>query len=165
MNGYSGALHILAVSERGVQCATSEGEAFWLPRSGHVQWARPPQPGAVVTAIVPGWLAAKHRQLVGDVAYESVRHANTRKEDQMSNSRDNSGALFRVADDEKKTDKWPDYKGDATIHGHKFWVSAWIKTSATTGKKFMSLAFRPAEERTEAPKAKAPAMVDNEIPF
>jgi hypothetical protein len=43
----------------------------------------------------------------------------------------------------------PDYRGDATIHGHKFWVSGWIKE----GKKgkYMSLAPRDAGEAGSKP--------------
>lgn len=44
-------------------------------------------------------------------------------------------------------------RGAATIHGRKFWVSGWIKTSEKSGQKFMSLAFRPKEEAKPASRA------------
>jgi hypothetical protein len=44
-----------------------------------------------------------------------------------------------VADDEKKTDKWPDYKGDVLINGVKWWVSGWVRPSEKSGKKFLGL--------------------------
>jgi hypothetical protein len=160
------ALHILAVTDKGVQCATaaSTDSPFWLPRGRYVEWAHPPQPGRLVTAIVPEWLASRHRQLVGDVAYECVRHADKQKETTMSDRAEDagSGALFK--NDKKEKPSHPDYRGDVTIHGRKFWISAWIKEGQKG--KYMSLAFRPAEEQTEA-KAKQPsrAMADDSIPF
>ena len=52
-------LHIVGMSDRGVQCATqnSTGWSFWLPREGHVQWVHPPEVGSLMTAFVPEWLA------------------------------------------------------------------------------------------------------------
>ena len=40
---FTGALHILAISERGIQCATvADPETpFWLPRSNYVTWVQP----------------------------------------------------------------------------------------------------------------------------
>ena len=55
--------------------------------------------------------------------------------------RDGQGSLFK--NDEKKTDKHPDYRGDCTINGQKFWISAWIKTGKNG--KFMSLNLQPKE--------------------
>ena len=72
------------------------------------------------------------------------------------------GALFKNEDKEKPSH--PDYKGDVTIHGRKFWISAWLKTSEKTGKKFMSLALRPANEQNGATKQKS-AAADDAIPF
>ena len=65
--------------------------------------------------------------------------------------RDNSGALFK--NDRKESDKHPDYKGDLTIGGQDYWLSAWIKKSST-GKSFMSLAVTPKERREEKPTTK-----------
>jgi hypothetical protein len=169
-------LHVSALTARGVQVlAPGSDLAFWLPRNG-VTWQPAPAVGAVSMVAIPHWLAAKHQQLIqlrNDVASPPCvgQHANTRKENQMANSRDNSGALFRVADDEKKTDKWPDYKGDILLEGVKWWVSGWVRTSEKTGKKYLSLALRKAEEQPAKPKPPArewqrPAADDpDSIPF
>ena len=61
------------------------------------------------------------------------------------------GALFK--NDKKEKPSHPDYKGDVTIHGKKFWISAWLKTSDKTGKRYMSLAFRRADEDQPAAPA------------
>ena len=77
---------------------------------------------------------------------------------------DGNGALFK--NDKKEKPLHPDHRGDAMIKGRKFWISAWIKTSEKSGQKYMSLAFREADEQAAAKlKSKpAPAAVD-EIPF
>lgn len=48
----------------------------------------------------------------------------------------NRGVLFRNED--KKTDKHPDYTGKINIEGAEFRLAGWIKTSKS-GKKFLSL--------------------------
>ena len=60
-----------------------------------------------------------------------------------------TGALFK--NDKREKDTHPHYRGDCTIHGKKFWVSAWIKEGQKG--KYMSLAFRRADEKDEKPSA------------
>lgn len=57
--------------------------------------------------------------------------------------REGQGSLFK--NDEKKTDKHPDYRGDCTVGGAKYWLSAWIKTGKNG--KFMSIALQPKEDQ------------------
>lgn len=57
--------------------------------------------------------------------------------------RDNSGALFK--NDKKVRDNQPDYTGKAVIDGTEYRLSAWIK-EAKSGRKYMSLAFTPADQ-------------------
>jgi hypothetical protein len=74
------------------------------------------------------------------------------------------GALFKNLKKEKPTH--PDYQGDCTIHGKKFWMSAWIKEGQKG--KYMSVAFRQAEDKPAEtkPKPKTPATADDtDIPF
>jgi hypothetical protein len=79
-----------------------------------------------------------------------------------SNHQDGRGAIFKNAKKEKDTH--PDYRGDLTIEGRKFWVSGWIKDSK--GGKFLSLALRPAEgEHTRNGQRPAQSAVDDAIPF
>jgi hypothetical protein len=70
--------------------------------------------------------------------------------------RDMSGVLFKNTD--KKTEKHPDYQGEAYVNGTQYRLAAWIKT----GKKgkFMSLAFSiPRESKAEAAKPRDEDMI------
>ena len=56
--------------------------------------------------------------------------------------RDNSGVLFK--NDKKESEKHPDYKGNLTVDGKDYWLSAWVKEGK--GGKFMGLALSPKDE-------------------
>jgi len=77
--------------------------------------------------------------------------------------RTNSGVLFKNED--KATDKHPDYGGSINVDGIDYWLSAWIKT----GKKgkFMSLSVKPKVGLVNVPPKAAPraAEIDDDIPF
>ena len=87
------------------------------------------------------------------------------------------GVLFKVPDD-KKTSKGPGYRGEATIRGQKYRVSAWVQKSQQ-GRFYMSLSFQKddgeyeAKKRSQAPlerdesgqKLKHEASEDDGIPF
>jgi len=75
--------------------------------------------------------------------------------------RDNSGVLFK--NDKKESEKHPDYKGNLTVDGKDYWLSAWIKEGK--GGKFMGLALSPKDEAPlRAPPAKT-KFVDEDLPF
>jgi len=86
--------------------------------------------------------------------------------------RDNSGALFK---NEKKLEaganpKLPDYRGDITIAGQSYELSAWIKTMRN-GKKMMSLSAKPKGSSIPqgfepAPEKPAePLITDDDVPY
>jgi uncharacterized protein (DUF736 family) len=60
----------------------------------------------------------------------------------------NSGALFKNED--KESEKHPDYRGSINVGGTDFWLSAWLKTSKK-GTKFMSLSVQPKNGAAKAP--------------
>ena len=64
--------------------------------------------------------------------------------------RDNSGVLFR--NDKKDNDRAPEYKGNLTVNGQDYWLSAWIKEGKSG--KFMGLALSPKEQ--QAPQKTKP---------
>lgn len=76
---------------------------------------------------------------------------------------DNSGALFR--NKRRETENHPNHTGQATIGGVAYWINGWIKEK--DGERYFSLAFKPREERKEAPRpSREPAVaMDDEIPF
>jgi hypothetical protein len=59
-------LTVRALTDKGVQCSIGDGEAFWLPRNGHVKWQEEPAAGKQMSALIPGWLVPKHRQLADE---------------------------------------------------------------------------------------------------
>jgi len=90
-------------------------------------------------------------------------------------NKDNSGALFK--EEEKKSEKHPDYKGNCLVNGERMYIAAWINESQG-GKKYMSLSFTAPstdakyskEDSTATPapafsKPQATAKADDDLPF
>ena len=77
--------------------------------------------------------------------------------------RDNSGVLFK--NDKKDKPTAPDYKGNITVDGKPYWLSAWIKDGKSG--KFMGLALSPKDEvNTSSPKKKSGFDdMESDIPF
>jgi uncharacterized protein (DUF736 family) len=75
----------------------------------------------------------------------------------------NSGALFK--NNEKATDKHPDYRGTINVEGTEYWLSAWIKKSKA-GTMYMSLSVKVKEEKI-APPLKPNGFEDmkDDLPF
>jgi uncharacterized protein (DUF736 family) len=61
--------------------------------------------------------------------------------------KDMSVSLFK--NEQKQTDRHPDYSGTATINGVEMFMDAWIKT-ADTGRKWMSFSFKAKEKQAKA---------------
>jgi hypothetical protein len=64
--------------------------------------------------------------------------------------RDNSGVLFKS--DNRDNERAPHYKGNITVDGKDYWLSAWIKEGKSG--KFMGLALSPKEQ--QAPQKTKP---------
>jgi hypothetical protein len=81
--------------------------------------------------------------------------------DNKQNQRDNSGVLFRS--DKKDNDRAPDYKGNITVNGQDYWLSAWIKEGKSG--KFMGLAVSPKEDYQPKQAPKKASFADEDLPF
>ena len=75
--------------------------------------------------------------------------------------RDNSGVLFRS--DKKENDRAPDYKGNITVGGQDYWLSAWIKEGKSG--KFMGLAVSPKEDYQPKQAPKKTSFDESDLPF
>lgn len=84
----------------------------------------------------------------------------------MAYDNNNSGALFKN-DDKREGKKDPDYRGQAEVDGVLYWLDAWINESKKDGRKFMSVKFKPKEQRAGKPKPSEKPVegFDDEIPF
>lgn len=77
---------------------------------------------------------------------------------------DNSGALFK--NDRKEQDRHPDMKGNATINGVEYWLSAWTKTGQRG--KFLSISFQKKDVAASAKPVKKVTLevdLDDDIPW
>ena len=75
--------------------------------------------------------------------------------------RDNSGVLFR--NDKRENEKAPNYKGNITVGGQDYWLSAWIKEGKSG--KFMGLAVSPKEDYQPKQAPKKASIADEDLPF
>ena len=85
-------------------------------------------------------------------------------ENNKSMQRDNSGVLF--SNDKKDNERAPHYKGNITVDGKDYWLSAWVKEGKSG--KFMGLAVSPKEEYKPKPSERSKATgFDNaeDLPF
>lgn len=74
----------------------------------------------------------------------------------MKNSfepKEDSGNLFKIKDDDRKGETWPQYEGEFKLRcphcqqASLGWVKAWIKETKS-GAKFFSLAFKHRQKKT-----------------
>jgi hypothetical protein len=75
--------------------------------------------------------------------------------------KDNSGVLFK--NDKKESGNQPDYKGNITVNGVEYWLSAWIKEGKSG--KFMGLAVNPKDAQQTPRKVSPKDIPDEDIPF
>jgi uncharacterized protein (DUF736 family) len=75
----------------------------------------------------------------------------------------NSGVLFREQD--KKSEKHPDFTGSINVEGKDYWLSGWVN-EANSGKKYFKLSVKPKDSQASKPAPKQSNSFTNEdIPF
>jgi hypothetical protein len=75
--------------------------------------------------------------------------------------KDNSGVLF--SNDKREKETAPHYKGNITVAGVDYWLSAWVKEGKNG--KFLGLAVNPKDAQPPASNPRK-AVIDNDlIPF
>ena len=92
----------------------------------------------------------------------------------MAYDNTNSGMMAR--NENRKTDKHPEFSGSINVEGREYWLSAWVNEGKPggkmEGKKYFSIKLNPKEAR--APASGAPARMerpsfndglDDDIPF
>ena len=78
--------------------------------------------------------------------------------------KDNSGVLF--SNDKREKETAPHYKGNITVAGVDYWLSAWVKEGKNG--KFLGLAVNPKDSQPPAsnPRKVSSKDIDNDlIPF
>jgi len=80
----------------------------------------------------------------------------------MMTDRDNSGALFK--NDRKEKEGHPDYRGEITVAGTAYWISAWLNQSQK-GTKYMGLKVTAKEEMPAKPEPSPTNDLDDDLPF
>lgn len=162
---------VIEARGRGVQVVLGSTDAppFWLPRKHPaVIWSKEPAPGEAVTVQIPQWLVSKHGQLLSLRHQRSISFAAPvdldpiKSKERIPMANDMTGALFK--NDKKEKPSHPDYRGDVTIDGRKYWLSGWIKEGQKG--KYLSLSVRPAEDRTDDRRQQSDRQrPDETIPF
>lgn len=88
----------------------------------------------------------------------------------MAYDNSNSGVLFKN-EEKREGKKDPDYRGQAEIAGGLYWLDAWINEAKKDGKKFLSVRFKPKDDRTAKkeiaamPATPTPKAFSDDIPF
>lgn len=67
----------------------------------------------------------------------------------MTYDNTNRGVLFK--NEEKKSDRGPDYSGSLNVGGEEYFLDAWIKTSQS-GRKFMSVSIKLKTQQSHSGK-------------
>ena len=78
-----------------------------------------------------------------------------------ANRKDNSGVLF--SNDKREKETSPHYKGNITVAGVDYWLSAWVKEGKNG--KFMGLAVNPKDAQPPAANPRKAVIDDQDVPF
>jgi hypothetical protein len=78
--------------------------------------------------------------------------------------RTNTWNIFKVKDEDRKSDSHPSYSGYINVNGTEYNLSGWIREAKTTGSKFVGGNVSEKEDKPSNP-ATNQVKQDEEIPF
>lgn len=82
--------------------------------------------------------------------------------EQYDNS--NRGAIWN--NDQKKTDKHPDFSGSINVDGKEYWLSGWKKKQGQSDRApLVSFSVRPKDYKDSQPVSSPAQQIDDEIPW
>ena len=76
--------------------------------------------------------------------------------------KDNSGSIW--VNDRKEQDTHPDRTGSAKIGGVDYWVNGWLRKT-NDGKPYLSLSFKPKQDKPAANNRSRAEELSDQIPF
>src|SRR5262245_18594540 len=76
--------------------------------------------------------------------------------------KDNSGSVW--VNDRKEQDTHPDRTGSAKIDGVDYWVNGWLRKT-NDGKPYLSLSFKPKQDKPAANNRSRAEELSDQIPF
>jgi hypothetical protein len=149
---------VIAVSEHAVQVTLEDNSpAFWLPRR-KVEWRGALEPGAMVSADIPRWMALKHTQLIASrMSTQKVLDLHPVELDPEKANREGSlpmadnypadvGKGFLSRDDKHEPgSKRPEFSGKISVHGVDYRLVAWVREK--DGKRYFSLSVSEFQQR------------------
>lgn len=85
----------------------------------------------------------------------------------MKSHHENNDEAVLFPNEDKQSERSPDFKGQGKIGSQHYWVSAWKKTSRDGTKKYLSLSFKPkqAKDIKGAVQQVAKESIDDEVPW
>jgi len=77
----------------------------------------------------------------------------------------NRGAIWK--NDDRKSDKHPQYKGSINVAGVEYWLSAWVGNKDNAKAPALSFSVQAKEEQAKPAKAAQTAAIDfdDDMPF
>ena len=77
----------------------------------------------------------------------------------------NTGALFKIKEEKRKSDKYPNYSGECLIDGKMFNIGAWVNTAQKSGNKYLSLSFQEPDPKYTSTTTDNKAVSEDDVPF
>ena len=76
----------------------------------------------------------------------------------------NTWNLFKVKDEDRKTDSHPNYSGWINVDGKEFYLTGWVRQGKQSGRTFLGGDIKPKDQQASNPST-SQVKDDTEIPF